>query len=45
MPASLEDLIAHLDSVVQQLKRLKEADDIEIENLDLAWKLLAKLRN
>lgn len=45
MPASLEDLLSHLDSVVRQLRRLKEADDIDIENLDLAWELLATIED
>ena len=43
MTNDLDDLLSHLDSVIQQLKRLKEKEHVENTNEDLAWELLSQI--
>lgn len=43
MTTSLDDLLTHLETVIQHLNGLKEAEEIELASEHLAWEQLSKI--
>lgn len=45
MGLTLYEILSLLTSVVKEIKVMKEAEDIDRTNEDLAWKLLAEIED